>query len=218
MNSFFCSWSGGKDSCLSLHKAKFNGGTPKFLLTTCSKEENRSRFHGIPLEILRAQSRSLGIPLFTIDTSWTEYRNKFIQGIHALRKQDDSITHGVFGDIDIEFNGQWERDVCRDAGIEAYLPLWKMKRKKILQEFFNLGFKAMIIAVDATKLERNYLGRLINETLIAEFATKNIDLCGENGEYHSVVFDGPIFKFPLNLKPGNIFMYSEYCFLDVKLN
>ena len=194
-----------------------NGGIPKFLLTMCIEEGERSRSHGLSLSILQAQSLSLGIPLLTINTSWTNYRDNFIRGIRDLKERDSSITQGVFGDIDIETNGQWERDACREAGVEAYLPLWKMERQSILREFLRTDFKAMIIAIDSTKLNPQYLGRVIDEKLIKEFEINGIDPCGENGEYHSIVFEGPMLKFPLCLEQGAIKMQTGYYFLDVKL-
>jgi uncharacterized protein (TIGR00290 family) len=215
--SFFCSWSGGKDSCLSLHKAMRHGGIPKFLLTTCVEEGGRSHSHGLSLNILEAQSLSLEIPFVTVNTSWSQYRDNFVRSVRNLKGKDNSITRGVFGDIDIESHGQWERDVCRDAGVEAYLPLWKMDRKSLLREFLSAGFKAMIIAIDSTKLDPRYLGRVVDEKLIKELEALGIDSCGENGEYHTVVFDGPIFKFPLHLKRSEMALRSGYYFLDVHL-
>lgn len=213
--SFFCSWSGGKDSCLALYKTILTGGKPKFLLTMCIEEGERSRSHGVSLEVLKAQSDSLGIPLVTIASSWQNYHDGFINGMHALKKQDDSIAFGVFGDMDIEANCQWERDICAEVGLDAYLPLWNGEREKVLCEFLGMEFKAMIIAVDSKKLGLDYLGRIIDFELIEEFKRKGIDSCGENGEYHSCVFDGPIFKYPLLLEKKEVVLRSGYYFLDI---
>lgn len=218
MKSFFCSWSGGKDSCLSLYKALQKGGTPKSLLTLLDEEGERSRSHGLSREILHAQSRSLGIPLHTINTSWTDYRDNFIRGIRALKERDGSITHGVFGDIDIEANEQWEREVCLETDLEAYLPLWKMKRRDILRDFLDDGFKAMIIAANSTCLNpKDYLGRTIDKKLIEKLEAAHIDPCGENGEYHTIVFDGPIFTQSLHLKKAQVTQHANYYFLAVQM-
>lgn len=208
----FCSWSGGKDSCLSLYKAIQRGDRPKFLLTTCIETGGRSRSHGLSLEIFRAHALALNIPLFTIDTTWADYRNNFIRAIETLKTKEPSIMQGVFGDIDNEANGQWEKDVCQATDITAYLPLWKMERRVVLREFLDLGFKAMIVAVDSIRLHPEYLGRILDEALVKEFEANGIDPCGENGEYHTVVFDGPILAFPLVLERGIVVTRSGYHF------
>lgn len=216
--NFFCSWSGGKDSCLSLYKAISQGNIPKFLFTTCIEDGGRSRSHGLSMAILQAQSLSLDIPLVTVNTAWNQYRDNFIAGIRALKRRDPSITLGIFGDIDIDAHAQWEKDVCAESGMNAYLPLWQMERKYVLKEFLDAGFKAMIISVNIAQLNpEQYLGRVIDEMLWEELEAIKIDPCGENGEYHTIVFDGPIFKHALLLERGHIIQHQNYCFLDLKL-
>jgi diphthine-ammonia ligase len=214
---FFCSWSGGKDSCLSLYKAILNGDHPKFLITTCVEDEARSHSHGLSLDVLDAQAQSLNIELITIATSWENYENNFVKTIKKIKMMDDKIQYGAFGDIDIEAHAQWEKNVCAAAGIKAYLPLWRRDRKEILQEFLQHGFKAMIIAVNTAKVNVKYLGQIIDEKLIEEFSSIGIDPCGENGEYHSVVVSGPIFKGSLMLAKSAIVFRDNYAFLDVAI-
>jgi len=217
--NFFCSWSGGKDSCLSLYKAISLADLPKVLFTACIEEGGRSRSHGLSMDILQAQALSLGIPLVTVNTAWDQYRDHFVSGIRALKKQDPSITRGVFGDMDIEAHRQWEKEVCAECEMKAYLPLWQMERKYVLKTFLEVGFKAIIISVNTAQLNpEKYLGRVIDEMLCKELEAINVDPCGENGEYHTVVFDGPIFKQPLLLEKGLIMKHESYCFLDLKLS
>lgn len=209
----FCSWSGGKDCCLALFKSIQAGYLPKALLTMCIEKGQRSRSHGLPVEILQAQANSLSLPLFTRNSSWQDYRHNFISGIKAIKEQDSTITTGVFGDIDINEHGQWEQDVCKEAEMNAFLPLWKMERKAVLTEFLTSGFKAMIVSVDSKKLDSSFLGRTINYDIAGEFKKRDVDICGENGEFHTVVFNGPLFKTPINLKKlGNPILHSGYWF------
>jgi hypothetical protein len=119
---FFCSWSGGKDSCLALYRAMKAGATPHFLFTMLEESGERSRSHGLPLEILRAQALSLGIPLKTRCASWSEYEAVFIAALQEMA--ESGVRAGVFGDIDIDSHREWEKMVCHRAGMEAYLPLW----------------------------------------------------------------------------------------------
>jgi uncharacterized protein (TIGR00290 family) len=132
------------------------------------------------------------------------------------------VEAGVFGDIDIDAHREWAEKVCEQAGIEALLPLWKAAREELLEEFVGLGFEAMIIAINAEKMGREYLGKrldraLIEEltALIEELTSLAIDPCGEAGEYHTVVTDGPIFREGLRIRKGKAFLRSGYWFLDI---
>lgn len=215
----FCSWSGGKDCCLALFKSIQLGYFPKALFTMCIETGERSRSHGLSIEILRAQADSLGLPLFTQNASWENYRNQFIHGIKIIKKQNSSIQTGIFGDIDIDEHKQWEENVCQETELNAFLPLWKMNRRTVLNEFLTAGFKAIIVSVDSKKLTPNFLGRTIDNDIIEEFEKKGIDLCGENGEFHTVVVDGPLFKTPINVKKcGDPVLHSDYWFQDFGIN
>lgn len=218
MTNGFCSWSGGKDSCLALYKAMQIGFVPNALLTMCIESGERSRSHGLSLAILQAQADALELPLVTQSTSWQDYRHHFIQQLIHLQKTFPNLQQGVFGDIDIEENGEWERQVCTEVNLEAILPLWKMQRKTVIHDFIYAGFKAIIVAVSDNKLKPEFLGRQIDMTLIAELENLDIDACGENGEYHTVVVDGPLFKQPLSIsKWGNPILHSGYWFQDFQL-
>ena len=173
----------------------------------------RSRSHGLALDILQTQASSLGIPLVTRTASWDEYEATFIAALQELKNV--GVKAGVFGDIDLEDHRLWEEKVCAAAGIEPRLPLWKTQRTRLLNEFLALGFKAMVIATSDEKMGREYLGRTLDAELIREFDRMGIDLCGEEGEYHTVVTDGPIFSQPLKLRRGEQTLCSGYWFLDV---
>lgn len=212
---FVCSWSGGKDSCLALYRALRAGAKPAFLLSMLREDGARSRSHGLMPEILQAQAASLGIPLITRNTSWADYEAVFIAALRDLREA--GVPAGVFGDIDLEEHRLWEEKVCSSAGIEAILPLWKTPRLALLDEFLALGFEATIVATNDEKLGQDYLGRLLDRDLVRELERLGIDPSGEEGEYHTVVTDGPIFSEPLVLGLREGMFHSGYWFLDVMI-
>jgi len=212
---FFCSWSGGKDSCLALHRAVMAGAKPAFLLTIIGEDGLRSRSHGLRKDVLEAQATAMGIPLLIRCASWTEYEPVFIDALYEIRRQ--GVKYGVFGDIDFPPHLEWEEKVCAKTGMTAYLPLWEGDRLELLHEFLSLGYKAVIVTVNEKKLDRKFLGRMIDRKIIKEFRKLGIDPCGENGEYHTLVVDGPVFSSPLPFKTGAITEHSGYCSLDVQV-
>jgi len=213
---FFCSWSGGKDCCLALHKAIESGGTPGFLFTMFIENGDRTHSHGLSKKLISAQAASLGIPLRHRSCGWDDYEEKFVNAVREMKHS--GMKTGVFGDIDFEENREWEEKVCATSGLNTYIPLWQIARKDLLDEFLSSGFKSMIVSANNKLLGIEYLGRTLDRELIAEFQERGIDLSGENGEYHTVVFDGPIFSNPLDLIPGKKVLRSGYWFLDFSVN
>lgn len=211
----FCSWSGGKDCCLALFRAIRNGGVPAYLLTMLTEEGNRSRAHGLPPAIIQAQAQALNIPLVVGKASWNGYEKSFLSAITRFR--EEGIEYGVFGDIDLEAHLQWVERICSSVGIQAYEPLWKRARGDLLEEFLRLGFKATIISVKQGALDSSFLGQTLNRELIADIEKIGIDASGEEGEYHTVVTDGPIFSSPILLNAKERVLREGYCFLDVSI-
>lgn len=142
---FFCSWSGGKDSCLSLYKAVQAGGIPAALITMMTEGGERSRSHGLRMDVIRAQADALGIPLVTRSASWGTYEQVFREAVREFAGQ--GITTGVFGDIDLDEHLEWCVRVCGEAGATAVHPLWKMDRMDAVREFLGAGFQAHIVAM-----------------------------------------------------------------------
>jgi diphthine-ammonia ligase len=212
---FVCSWSGGKDSCLALYRAVTAGAEPRSLLSMLREDGVRSRSHGLPPGVLQAQADSLGVSLVTKAASWSDYESTFIAALQDLRAA--GVEAGVFGDIDLEDHRLWEEKVCAAAGIEVCLPLWKASRLALLDELLMLGFEATIVAVNGEKLDQAYLGRVIDPELVQEFASLGIDPSGEEGEYHTVVTNGPIFSEPVRLEIGEQALHDGYWFLDVMI-
>jgi uncharacterized protein (TIGR00290 family) len=213
--NFFCSWSGGKDSCLALYKSIKEGGTPSKLLTMLVENGKRSRSHGLHLEILRAQASSLNIPLITGAASWDNYESTFVSLLEKIKSE--GIRAGVFGDIDIEDHRKWVKRVCETVGVEVYHPLWKRPRKGLLEEFIDTGFKAVIIAIKDGVLDRSFLGRVLDYDLIKEFEKQGVDPSGEEGEYHTVVVDGPIFSYKIPIRIREQILSNGYWFQNVSI-
>src|SRR3989339_720564 len=196
----FCCWSGGKDGCLSLHRALKNYELA-YLVNMIAEDGKHSRTHGISSNLLRLQAESIGMTIVQRKTTWENYEEEFKKILRELK--DEGITAGIFGDIDLQEHRDWVERVCKETGITPVLPLWKEEREKLLKEFIQVGFKAIIVATNSKFLADEWLGKQIDEKFINDLKTlDNIDLCGEAGEYHTFVYDGPIFKKPLKITAG----------------
>ncbi|MDR4498027.1 MAG: diphthine--ammonia ligase [Candidatus Scalindua sp.] len=173
----------------------------------------RSRSHGIHLSVLTAQSQAMNIPLLTRATSWNDYEKHFTAALTSVKKE--GVQNVVFGDIDLQEHRDWEERACGGVGMHPFLPLWLEERKSLLGEFLELGFYAMIIAVKENILPTSFLGKTLSRTVIEEIESQGADACGEEGEYHTLVYDGPIFKSSLQLTQGEEVLRDGYWFLDL---
>jgi diphthine-ammonia ligase len=192
----FCSWSGGKECSMALNEAQKSGLAVTRLLNMTSEDGLHSRTHGIDASWLVLQAESIGIPLIQKTTSWDGYEETFKAALNQLKRQ--GITTGIFGDIDLIQHKEWVERVCADCNIMPILPLWNKKREELLNTFIKDGFRALIVAVDAQVLNEDWLGREIDTDFVRDATSLGtIDLCGERGEYHTFVYDGPIFRTPL---------------------
>lgn len=211
----FVSWSGGKDSCLALYKTVQNGKKPQRLLTMFTEGGQRTKSHGLHRSIIEAQAEAMSMPLHTCNTSWDEYEQVFLDALSILKK--NGISSGIFGDIDLEPHREWVERVCGLKNMAAILPLWKRARRELLAEFLDAGFSALIIAVKNDVLDTSFLGRLLNIETIDNLEMAGVDACGEEGEYHTVVINGPLFSNPIAITPGEIISREGYSFLDIGL-
>lgn len=175
----------------------------------------RSRSHGLPRAVIQAQADALGIQSIVCPTSWDNYEKDFISVLHEFKKQ--GITYGVFGDIDLEPHLEWVERVCSSVGIKAYEPLWQTPRHDLLDEFLKLGFKATIVNIKQEALDNSFLGFTLDRDVIANFEKAGIDISGEQGEYHTIVTDGPIFSRPINIQTNGQVVHDGYCFQNVSL-
>ncbi len=214
MKNSLCSWSGGKDSCFALVQAIHTGHSPKVLLNVLNEEGKISRSHGIPAAILEAQANKAGLPIHLISSSWEEYEKHFTAALASLKEQYQ-LTHAVFGDIDLQAHRDWEEKVCTNAGLTALLPLWKQDRKKLVTQMLETGIETMIVSCNETMGER-FIGQLITPAIVEELEAMGIDPCGENGEYHTLVLDCPLFSERINVRVGRKLLHNEYWFGELE--
>ena len=210
MNGLLCSWSGGKDSCFALMKAVESGFIPHVLLNVLNEEGQISRSHGIPRHILQAQAKAIGLPLHLVESSWNEYEERFVNALQLLEKEYQ-LTSVVFGDIDLQAHRDWEEMVCERSGLKAILPLWQQNRKQLVLEMIASGIEATIVSCNET-LGPDFLGRQITEELLEELESLGVDACGENGEYHTLVVNCPLFKERLKVEVSEKLHHGSYWF------
>jgi diphthine-ammonia ligase len=214
-NNILCSWSGGKDSCFALMQAIEKGFMPKVLLNVLNEEGKISRSHGIPFAILEKQGIETGLPVRLISSSWQEYEKNFTQALADL-KQQYALSHAVFGDIDLQPHRDWEEKVCTNAGLEAVLPLWKKDRRELVMQMLNAGIETMIISCNEIMGER-FIGKIITPALVDELESMGIDACGENGEYHTLVLNCPLFANRINVSLTGKLQHEKYWFGQLEM-
>jgi len=213
--NFLCSWSGGKDSCYAFYKAVEQGYKPLILLNVMNEFGDRSRSHGIPKNVLEAQATALNLPIHFFRSTWANYEAKYIMSLKKLVR-DYPITHSVFGDIDIESHRSWEEKVSKAANLEAVLPLWKGDRKQLVLDMIDFGLEAIIVSCNQV-LGPSFLGRVIDKSILAEFEALDVDACGENGEFHTLVVNAPFFKNRIEVEIEDKVISSNYNFANLVL-
>ncbi|MXS72351.1 diphthine--ammonia ligase [Flavobacteriaceae bacterium W22] len=199
-------WSSGKDSALALYKTlqeeKFEITS---LLTSINEEFQRISMHGVSVSLLEKQAESLGFPLIKLelpkDPSMEEYQELMSSTMNKIKSQ--GVTHSIFGDIFLEDLKKYREDQLQSIGMEAFFPLWKKNTADLIHEFLDLGFKTIVTCVNETYLDKSFAGRIIDASFIKDLP-ENVDPCGENGEFHTFTFDGPIFKNPIDFEIGEV--------------
>ncbi len=216
MENAFISWSGGKDSCLAFYRAVHNGTKACYLLNMAAESGQRTRSHRLLTKWLQMQAQAIGIPLVQRQTSWTDYESEFKKALLAFK--DEGITAGVFGDIDVMEHRQWVERVCSECGLTALLPLWQERQDGLLREFIHAGFEAVVIATKADLLGEEWLGRKIDLEFLADLAERksNVTPCGEAGEYHTFVIDGPTFEKRIRMEKGGRVLSDGRWFLEIR--
>lgn len=206
----FLNWSGGKDSGFCLYKAKQQGLHLDALVTTVSQKHNRISMHGVRKALLNQQAASLQLPLHIVEmpgqASMPIYEEEIRKKNKLLKKE--GFTHVVSGDLFLEDLKTYREQLYAKDEMQCLFPLWKMNTKALLKEFLSLGFKSIIVCVNTAFLDKSFCGRLIDESFINDLPS-NVDACGENGEYHSFVFDGPVFLKPIPFIKGEM-VYQQY--------
>jgi diphthine-ammonia ligase len=198
----FVSWSGGKDSYLSMLMAQEQGLEVACLLSFVGGD-GYSRSHGLKTAMLRQQADALGLPLHTEEVTWESYEAGFERAIKIL-KEKYSISGGVFGDINLEEHRQWVEKMAGRCGIDYNLPLWLMEERAVSEELLGRGGKALIVAIRSDLIDQKWLGRVMDHDYIEYCVSIGISPCGEGGEAHTLVIDGPGFVKPLAYKAGSV--------------
>jgi uncharacterized protein (TIGR00290 family) len=214
---FFCSWSGGKDSCLALYRAIQTSAVPSLLLTLLTANKGKSETHALDVSLINAQSDSLGIPLRTYEIEenhYEEYESNLQRELLAVSKL--GINGGVFGDT--EYGLSKANRVCDKANMRAWLPLWHVDPIDTFNEFIDLGFKSVIVCCSNSMLGKEALGQTLSKELLAKMAKKGIDPLGEENEYHTFVYDGPIFSRPIHFNQVGEKRIGDYWVSELSLS
>ena len=204
-------WSSGKDSALALYKILQDPSIEiTTLLTSVSQQYNRISMHGVRVELLEAQAKSLGLPLHKMEIPEMPTMESYEQIMREtlLEFKAQGVTHSVFGDIFLEDLRQYRETKLAEMGFQGIFPLWKRETKALLQEFLSLGFKTIVTCVHERYLDKRFVGRIIDAQFIADLP-EDVDVCGENGEFHTFTFDGPLFSQPIGFEIGEI-VYRKY--------
>lgn len=210
----FCSWSGGKDICLAVHRAVESGARLKTVLCMLDETGDRSRSHGLPKPLLEAQAKRMNANIVFRSATWHDYTDAFIDGLQEIRAT--GLQHGVFGDIDIDSHRQWVIDACTQASVIPHHPLWQDNREKLVREGIARGIKSRIVVVNTTHLPESFLGMQLTEDTMQAIIAHGADACGENGEYHTLVTDAPMFDEPIHASLDQVVRFGDYAFHKLK--
>jgi uncharacterized protein (TIGR00290 family) len=211
------SWSGGKDSCVALHDIK---AEQKYrvaaLLTTVTRDYDRISMHGVRCALLEKQAASLGLPLHQVFISKNatneEYERKIGEAFSVFRAR--GIDSVVFGDLFLEDIRAYREQFLARNNMRGLFPVWKRDTAAFIRDFLELGFRAVVTCVDSKVLDQSFAGRLIDETFLSSLPAQ-VDPCGENGEFHSFVFDGPGFSAPVKFSLGETVLRESFWFKDL---
>lgn len=210
--SYIGSWSGGKDSCFACYRAMCNGYDISYLVNFISKEYKRVSFHGTEDKLIQLQAEALGMPLLQKETTGNGYEQEFKEAVRSLIPE--GIKGMIFGDIYLQEHKDWVERVCGELGIEAVEPLWGEKSEKILLEFMDAGFEAIIVSAKVDLFGKEWIGQKVNRDFFKYVKENSVDICGENGEYHTLVVNGPVFKKKLEITESKTIARDGYWFLD----
>jgi uncharacterized protein (TIGR00290 family) len=216
MEKVLFAWSGGKDSAMALYETqKSEEYNVAALLTTVTQDYDRISMHGVRRALLEEQAALLGIPLETVliskHSSNEEYEAKMKEALVRYKKKD--IVSVVFGDIFLEDLKKYREDNLAKVGLKGVFPIWKRDTRELAAAFIDLGFKAIITCVDSKSLDKSFAGRVFDKQFLSDLPN-GIDPCGENGEFHSFVYDGPIFSRGIIFEKGQVVLRDNrfyYC-------
>src|SRR5262245_26888912 len=215
------SWSTGKDSAWMLHQINLQyPNAAAGLLTTTNQAFDRVAMHAVRRELLDAQARAAGLPLHVVPLPWPcsneQYESIMRTAIAGFLA--DGFTHVAFGDLFLEDVRKYREDRLAGSGLEPIFPIWKTKpTRDLAQDMLDAGLRARLTCVDPRKLDRSFAGRVFDENLVRELPP-GVDPCGENGEFHSFAFAGPMFSEEIKLDAGDVVDRDGFVFADLVLS
>jgi len=218
MKKVLFAWSGGKDSAMALSEIRKNADYDiAALMTTVTEDYDRVSMHGIRRELVELQAESVGLPLekvlITKDADNAEYEDRMREFL--MEHREKGVAGVVFGDIFLEDLRKYREEKLSLVEMEAVFPIWKRDTREMSRTFVDLGFRAVITCVDTEALDGGFSGREYDEVFLADLP-ENVDPCGENGEFHSFVYDGPVFREPIRWTRGEVVLRdNRFCFCDV---
>jgi uncharacterized protein (TIGR00290 family) len=206
-------WSGGKDSALAAHRARRGGVEIACLVNFYDEETGRVRFHATRTELITEQAKAIGVPLVQRGTTWPGFEPVFRETLDTLARE--GIEGVVFGDIHLADVRAWYEVRVRAAGLAHVEPLWAEEPHDLLAEFVATGGRAVVTCCESEKLDETWLGRIIDDRFVRDIASIPIDPCGENGEYHSFAFAGPLFPRAVRHALGERRSDGRFAQLDI---
>ena len=217
MEKVVLSWSSGKDSAMVLYEIQSRKEYEiAALLTTITEGYDRVSMHGVPRVLVEQQAKSLGLPLQKVfiskDSSNEEYEAKMKETL--VRLKQDGVSLIVFGDIFLQDVKQYRENNLSKLGMKGIFPIWGRDTTELTKSFIALGFQAVITCVDTRVLDQRFVGRMVDESFLAQLPP-NVDPGGENGEFHSFVFNGPIFREKVAYTPGKQVLRDSFYFSDL---
>jgi len=217
VTEYAASWSGGKDSCFAYWKAISQGLKVSHLLNFINTDSTRAMSHGLDHKLIALQAQAMGLPILQQKVTWETYETGFKDALEKLKLK--GIAGLITGDIHLQEHKDWIDRVCGESGIKAVLPLWEMDSTWLLTDFIEAGFKAIVVSVKAQFFGKEWLGRQVDSKLASELkalaAESKIDVCGETGEFHTFVYDGPTFKKPIKIVKSVPIDRDDHWTLDI---
>lgn len=210
--SYIASWSGGKDGCFACYEAMRQGYNVSHLVNFISKEFQKVSFHGTEAKLIQLQSQALGVPLLQKETTWEGYEQEFKEALRSLIP--GGVKGMIFGDIYLQEHKDWVERVCTEVGIEAVEPLWRRNTEEVISGFIDSGFEALIVSAKSELIGKEWIGRRLDRGFINHLSNMGIDHCGENGEYHTLVVNGPIFRSRIEITQSRTIQRDSRWFLD----
>jgi uncharacterized protein (TIGR00290 family) len=197
------SWSGGKDSALALDELRRSGTAPSLLFTTFDEQSRTVPHHGVGIELLEAQAKAAGLPLVTVAlppvASNVSYEQRLRDAFAAPPL--DAVAVVAFGDLFLEDLRRYREERMGEIGRTGVFPLWGLDTLELARSFIDRGFRATVVSVDGEQLDASFIGRGFDRQLLDDLP-EGVDPCGERGEFHTFVYDGPVFEHPLELDAG----------------